>query len=50
MLADKTYECKNKEIIPELVEKYTESNDIIVFMGAGDIYKSIEPVYNRLNE
>ncbi len=47
---NKTYECKNKEKLSELIEKYVENNDIIVFMGAGDIYKSIDSVYNRLNE
>ena len=47
---NQSYECKNKKIIPELIEKYAENNDIIVFMGAGDIYKSIDSVYNKLNE
>ena len=46
----KTYACKNKDIIPELAKEYIINDDIIVFMGAGDIYKSIEPVYNKLNE
>ena len=47
---NQSYECKNKKIIPELIGKYAENNDIIVFMGAGDIYKSIDSVYNKLNE
>jgi len=46
----KTYACKNKEIIAELVKQHVANDDIIVFMGAGDIYKSIESVYSKLNE
>ena len=45
-----TYACKDKNIIPGLIEKHVKNNDIIIFMGAGDIHKSIELVYNRLNE
>jgi len=44
----KTYACENKNMIPELIKKHIENDDIIVFMGAGDIHKSIETVYNTL--
>ena len=46
----KTYDCKEKNEIPDLVKQSINNNDIIIFMGAGDIYKSIEPTYNKLNE
>ncbi|MBI45350.1 MAG: UDP-N-acetylmuramate--L-alanine ligase [Candidatus Marinimicrobia bacterium] len=46
----RTYDCKGKKQIPELVKQSINDNDIIIFMGAGDIYKLIEPTYNKLNE
>ena len=45
-----TYNCENIKKLPELINRIKENNDIIVFMGAGDIYKLIEPTYNKLNE
>jgi len=45
-----TYNCLDKNLLPDLITKIKMNNDIIVFMGAGDIYKSIEPIYKKLNE
>ena len=45
-----TYHCTDKNLLPELINKIKKNNDIIVFMGAGDIYKSINPTYQKLNE
>ena len=45
-----TYSCTDKNLLPELIKKLKEDNDIIVFMGAGDIYKSIDSTYQKLNE
>ena len=46
----KTYICDNSESLIHLINKIKQNNDIIVFMGAGDIYKLIEPIYKKLNE
>ena len=45
-----TYNCIDKNLLPELIQKIKKNDDIIVFMGAGDIYKSINPTYQKLNE
>ena len=45
-----TYSCTDKNLLPELIKKIKEKDDIIVFMGAGDIYKSIDTTYQKLNE
>ena len=41
----KTSICEDKDQIPNVVKKYIRKNDIILIMGAGDIYKSIEKIY-----
>ena len=45
-----TYNCTDKKSLPELIKKIKKNDDIIIFMGAGDVYKSIKPTYQRLNE
>ena len=32
------------------INKIVKENDIILFMGAGDIYKMIEPTYKKIYE
>ena len=46
----KTYNCEQKQDLPEIINRIKKDNDIIVFMGAGDIYKLIEPTYKKINE
>ena len=45
-----TYTLNDKKRIPEEINKIVEENDIILFMGAGDIYKMIEPTYQKIYE
>ena len=45
-----TYTLNDKKRIPEEINKIVEKNDIILFMGAGDIYKMIEPTYKKIYE
>ena len=45
---NKTYSCNNFEDISNLVIKHVNENDIILVMGAGDIYKSIDTIYKNL--
>ena len=44
-----TYNCTNKNLLIELIKEKVKSDDIILFMGAGDLYQLIEPTYERLN-
>ena len=39
-----------KKGIPDEINKIVKENDIILFMGAGDIYKMIEPTYKKIYE
>ena len=38
----------NKINLPNKIKEITKSNDIIITMGAGDIYKSIDKIYNEI--
>ena len=35
--------------LPEKIKKISKNGDIIITMGAGDIYKSIPEIYEKLN-
>ena len=37
-----SYDCSNRNKIPDMVNKIVMEDDIIIVMGAGDIYQSIE--------
>lgn len=45
-----TYTLNDKKRIPVEINKIVKENDIILFMGAGDIYKMIEPTYKKIYE
>ena len=42
--------CESKKNISDLIEKYVENDDIIIFMGAGDIHKTIESAINNMQQ
>ena len=44
-----SYDCSNKNKIPDMVNKIVKEDDIIIVMGAGDIYQSIELIYSKIH-
>ena len=44
-----SYDCSNINKIPDMVNKIVKEDDIIIVMGAGDIYQSIELIYSKIH-
>ena len=40
---------KNKEKIPEYIKKIIKSGDIVITMGAGDIWRQVDNIYTLLD-
>ena len=45
---DNTFTCKSTEEIPGIIKENVTNNDIILIMGAGNIYKNIDKIYSAI--